>query len=137
MKRLPLPFRLSAAKPGLHQPLTSLSPHDVLLWQSIKPQRVAQTIAHTERGAGASLAAPIKTEWLTERTSGSAIASQKSVYSHRSRVAESISGRGSAEDMRKKTAFSESHFWENVGMLVFVLAGLVGLWYMMTNVIAW
>jgi hypothetical protein len=43
----------------------------------------------------------------------------------------------SAEDMRKKTAFSESHFWENVGMLVFVLAGLVGLWYMMTNVIAW
>ena len=39
--------------------------------------------------------------------------------------------------MRKKSAFNESHFWENVGMFVFVLAGLVGLWYMMTNVIAW
>jgi hypothetical protein len=39
--------------------------------------------------------------------------------------------------MRRKTAFNESHFWENVRMFVFVVAGLVGLWYMMTNVISW
>jgi hypothetical protein len=45
--------------------------------------------------------------------------------------------RGLLGNMRKKTAFNEGHFWENVGMFVFVLAGLVGLWYMMTNVISW
>jgi len=39
--------------------------------------------------------------------------------------------------MRRKTAFNESHFWENVRMFVFVVAGLFGLWYMMTNVISW
>lgn len=39
--------------------------------------------------------------------------------------------------MRRKTAFHESHFWETVGMFVFVAAGLTGLWYMMTAVINW
>jgi hypothetical protein len=39
--------------------------------------------------------------------------------------------------MRRKTAFNESHFWENLRMFLFVVAGLVGLWYMMTNVISW
>jgi hypothetical protein len=39
--------------------------------------------------------------------------------------------------MRKKSAFNEGHFWENIAMFVFVLAGLAGLWYMMNNVISW
>jgi len=40
-------------------------------------------------------------------------------------------------EMRRKTAFNEGHFWENVGMFVFMAAGLVALWYVMTNVISW
>jgi hypothetical protein len=39
--------------------------------------------------------------------------------------------------MRKKTAFNESHFWENVGIFVFVVAGLAGLWYLVNDVITW
>jgi hypothetical protein len=39
--------------------------------------------------------------------------------------------------MRRKTAFNEGHFWENVRMFVFMAAGLVALWYVMTNVISW
>jgi hypothetical protein len=39
--------------------------------------------------------------------------------------------------MRRKSAFNEGHFWENVGMLVFVVAGLVALLYIMTNVLSW
>jgi hypothetical protein len=39
--------------------------------------------------------------------------------------------------MRRKSAFNEGHFWENIGMFVFVAAGLVALWYMMTSVISW
>jgi hypothetical protein len=41
------------------------------------------------------------------------------------------------KDMRRKTAFNEGHFWENIGLFVFMAAGLVGLWYVMTNVISW
>ena len=62
------------------------------------------------------------------------LAPQITVHSHgigwRRRLEES-------RTMRRKTAFNESHFWENVRMFVFVVAGLVGLWYMMTNVISW
>jgi len=39
--------------------------------------------------------------------------------------------------MRRKSAFNQGHFWENLGMFVFMAAGLAGLWYMMTNVISW
>ena len=44
---------------------------------------------------------------------------------------------GSRLTMRKKTAFNESHFWENIGMFVFVVAGLVALWYVMSNILTW
>jgi hypothetical protein len=39
--------------------------------------------------------------------------------------------------MRRKSAFSQSHFWENVGMFLFVVAGLVGLWYVINDVLSW
>jgi hypothetical protein len=39
--------------------------------------------------------------------------------------------------MRRKSAFKEGHFWENVGLLVFFVAGLVALMYIMTNVLSW
>lgn len=39
--------------------------------------------------------------------------------------------------MRRKTAFSEGHFWENVGIFLFVVAGMAGLLYLMSNVITW
>jgi len=39
--------------------------------------------------------------------------------------------------MRKRTAFNESHFWENVRMFLFLAAGLFALWYVMTKVISW
>ena len=39
--------------------------------------------------------------------------------------------------MRRKSAFNEGHFWENIRMFVFVLVGLAGLWYLMANVISW
>ncbi len=38
---------------------------------------------------------------------------------------------------RKKVAFQESHFVENLGMFVFALAALIGLWYLTTTVINW
>ncbi len=39
--------------------------------------------------------------------------------------------------MRRKTAFNQSHFWENIGLFLFVVAGLVGLWYVINNVLSW
>ena len=41
------------------------------------------------------------------------------------------------EVMRRKSAFVGGHFWENFGLLVFFVAGLTGLVYMVTNVISW
>ncbi len=38
---------------------------------------------------------------------------------------------------RKKVAFHESHFFENVGLFIFALGALVGLWYLMTTVVNW
>jgi hypothetical protein len=39
--------------------------------------------------------------------------------------------------MRRKTAFNEGHFWENIGMFLFVVAGMIGLWYIMSTVMNW
>jgi len=39
--------------------------------------------------------------------------------------------------MRRKSAYTGGHFWENIGLFVFFVAGLAGLWYTMTNVISW
>jgi hypothetical protein len=39
--------------------------------------------------------------------------------------------------MRRKSAFNEGHFWENIGLFVFLVAGMIGLWYVMTTVISW
>ena len=41
------------------------------------------------------------------------------------------------EVMRRKSAFVGGHFWENFGLLVFFVAGLTGLVYVVTNVISW
>lgn len=35
--------------------------------------------------------------------------------------------------MRKKAAFSESKLLDNLGMLVFTIAALAGLWYLVSN----
>jgi hypothetical protein len=53
------------------------------------------------------------------------------------RWAQAIQARGPRKDMRRKSAFNQGHFWENIGMFLFMAAGLVGLWYVMTNVISW
>jgi len=39
--------------------------------------------------------------------------------------------------MRRKTAFNEGHFWENIGMFLFVVAGMIGLLYIMSTVMNW
>ena len=39
--------------------------------------------------------------------------------------------------MRRKSAFVGGHFWENFGLVVFFVAGLTGLLYIVTNVISW
>jgi hypothetical protein len=73
-----------------------------------------------------------------EQQVGTAIASRKCVECvKRALEGPALHTRGPLKDMKKKTAFNEGHFWENVGMFIFVAAGLVGLWYMMNNILAW
>jgi CDR ABC transporter len=38
---------------------------------------------------------------------------------------------------RRKSAFQQSNFWDNAGIIVLSLVGFLALWFLMTSVIKW
>lgn len=38
---------------------------------------------------------------------------------------------------RKKSAFQQSNFWDNAGIVVLGVVGFVVLWFLMTSLLQW